>query len=59
MFRMMAPGAKKPLLLGKKGLFAELYYDTLANELVRLRSFSSAVPLEDYAVHVRLPDEWA
>ncbi len=40
------------------GFFVELYYDTLANELVRLRSFKSAVPLEDYAVYVRLPEGW-
>ena len=42
-------------LLG--GFFVELYYNTLANELVRLRSFSSVAPLEDYAVHVQLPNE--
>ncbi len=28
----------------------------LAKELVRLRSFSSAEPLEDYAVYVRLSE---
>jgi hypothetical protein len=41
------------------GFFVELYYDTHRNELVRLRSFSSADPLEDYAASVRLPDDWA
>ena len=41
------------------GFFVEVYYDTRANELGRLRSFSSVVPLEDYAVYVKLPDEWA
>ncbi|TPG66046.1 hypothetical protein [Hymenobacter nivis] len=41
------------------GFFVELYYDTHANELVRLRSFSSSEPLEDYAVGIRLPDDWA
>jgi hypothetical protein len=40
------------------GFFVELYYDTHANELVRLRSFSSPEPLEDYAVSVRLPEDW-
>ncbi len=38
------------------GFFVEVYYDTHANEIVRLRSFSSAEPLEDYAVYVRLPE---
>jgi hypothetical protein len=37
------------------GFFVELYYDTHANELVRLRSFTSAAPLEDYASYLRLP----
>lgn len=41
------------------GFFVELYYDTHANELVRLRSFRSSVPLEDYVVGVRLPEWWA
>ncbi|TPG59473.1 hypothetical protein [Hymenobacter nivis] len=40
------------------GFFVELYYDTLAEELVRLRSFSSTEPLEDYAASVRLPEGW-
>ena len=39
--------------------FVEVYYDTRANKLVRLRSFSSAAPLEDYAAYVRLPEDWA
>ena len=39
------------------GFFVELYYDSHANELVRLRSFSSAVPLEDYAAYVQLPTD--
>lgn len=39
--------------------FVELYYDTHANKLVRLRSFSSAEPLEDYAVYMQLPEDWA
>lgn len=39
------------------GVFVELYYDTHANAIVRLRSFTSAGPLADYAAGVRLP-EW-
>ena len=38
------------------GFFVEVTYDTAANELLGLRSFSSSAPLEDYAVSVRLPD---
>ena len=41
------------------GFFVELYYNTLANELVRLHSFSGVAPLEDYAMYVRLPEDWA
>lgn len=37
------------------GFFAEVYYDKHSNELVRLRSFSSAAPLEDYAAGIQLP----
>lgn len=36
--------------------FVEVTYDTVANELVDLRSFSTSAGLEDYAVSVRLPD---
>lgn len=36
--------------------FVELYYDTHANKLVRLRSFKDATLLEDYVVGVRLPE---
>lgn len=35
--------------------FVEVTYDTAANELLGLRSFSSRGPLEDYAVSVQLP----
>jgi len=41
------------------GFFVEIYYDTHANEIARLRSFRSSVLLEDYAVSVRLPQGWA
>ena len=37
--------------------FVELYYDPLAQELMRLRSFRSAEPLEDYAAYMRLPGD--
>lgn len=37
------------------GFFAERYHDPHANERVRLRSCSSAAPLEDYAARIRLP----
>jgi hypothetical protein len=39
------------------GFFVEVYYDTYVNQIVRLRSFTSAAPLEDYAHEVRLPEE--
>jgi len=38
------------------GLFAELCYDTVANHITHLRSFTSSVPLEDYAHYIQLPD---
>ena len=39
--------------------FVKVYYDPRANELVRLRSFKSAKPLENYAMYVQLPEDWA
>ena len=36
--------------------FVELIYDTAANELLGLRSFSNSEGLEDCAASVRLPD---
>jgi hypothetical protein len=39
-----------------KGLFVELYYDTCANEIVRLRAFTSMASLSDYTPYVQLPD---
>lgn len=42
---------------GGRGFFAEVGWDRVAEQLVLLRSFSSAVPLEDYAHYVQLP-EW-
>jgi hypothetical protein len=38
------------------GFFAEVYYDTHVNQIVRLRAFSSLSQLEEYAANVRLPD---
>jgi hypothetical protein len=39
-----------------KGLFVEVFYDTRANEIVRLRAFTSTSPLSDYTLYVQLPD---
>ncbi len=36
--------------------FVELYYDTQANELVRLQAFTNIAQLEDYAMSVQLPN---
>ena len=38
------------------GVFVEVFYDTLANAIVRVRSFTSAAPLEDYTPGIVLPD---
>ena len=38
------------------GLFVELCYDTTANHTTHLRSFTSSVPLEDYAHDILLPE---
>jgi len=38
------------------GVFVELYYNTHTNTIVRLRSFISTTPLEDYVVGVELSD---
>lgn len=38
------------------GVFVELYYDTHANEITRLRSFVSSAPLADYAAGITLPE---
>jgi hypothetical protein len=40
------------------GFFVELYYDTYANELVRLWSFQNAEPLENYTLSIKLPEGW-
>lgn len=40
-----------------RDFFVELGYAASRNEIVVLRSFGSAWPLEDYAHYVRLP-EW-
>lgn len=37
------------------GVFVEFYYDTHANSITRLRSFTSAAQLEDYAAAIILP----
>jgi hypothetical protein len=40
------------------GFFVELYYDTHANELARLRSFRNAGPLENYTLSIELPEDF-
>ena len=37
------------------GPFAEIFYDTHANEITRLRAFTHSALLEDYVVGVQLP----
>ncbi|MGI4742445.1 MAG: hypothetical protein ACRYG7_45385 [Janthinobacterium lividum] len=41
---------------GGRGFFVELGVDEAQDCFVLLRSFSSSVPLEDYAHYVRLPE---
>ena len=38
-----------------RGPFVEIFYDTHANEITRLRAFTSSAPLEDYVVGIQLP----
>jgi hypothetical protein len=40
-----------------RGFFVEVGYDASQHAALVLRSFSSSVPLEDYAHWVRLPEE--
>ena len=37
------------------GPFVEIFYDTPANEITRLRAFTRSAPLEDYLVGIQLP----
>ena len=37
------------------GPFVEIFYDTHADEITRLRAFTSSAPLEDYVVSIQLP----
>ena len=37
------------------GPFVEIFYDTHANEITRLRAFTSSTPLEDDVVGIQLP----
>jgi hypothetical protein len=39
-----------------KGLFVELFYDTTANTIGRLRAFTTTAPLSDYTSYMQLPD---
>jgi hypothetical protein len=36
--------------------FVEVYYDTHVNQIVHLRSFTSAAPLENYTLSIELPE---
>jgi hypothetical protein len=36
--------------------FVEVYYDTHVNQIVQLRSFTSAAPLENYTLNIELPE---
>jgi hypothetical protein len=37
------------------GFFVEIYYDTHVNQIMQLRSFTSAAPLENYTLSIELP----
>ena len=37
------------------GPFVEIFYDTHANEITRLRAFTRSAPLEDDVVGIQLP----
>jgi hypothetical protein len=39
------------------GFFVEVYYDTHANGIVRVRAFASLNQLEDYVAGMQLPSE--
>jgi hypothetical protein len=37
--------------------FVEIFYDTHVNQIVQLRSFTSAAPLENYTLSIELPGD--
>ena len=37
------------------GPFVEIFYDTHANEITRLRAVTRSAPLEDYVAGIQLP----
>jgi hypothetical protein len=39
------------------GVFVEIYFDTHVNQIVQLRSFTSAAPLENYMLSIELPED--
>jgi hypothetical protein len=39
------------------GVFVEIYYDTHVNQIVQLRRFTSAAPLENYTLSIELPED--
>jgi hypothetical protein len=38
------------------GVFVEIYYDTHVNQIVQLRSFTCAAPLENYTLNIEMPE---
>jgi hypothetical protein len=38
------------------GVFVEIHYDTHLYQVVHLRSFTSAAPLENYTLSIELPE---
>jgi hypothetical protein len=40
------------------GVFVEIYYDTHVNQIVQIRSFTSAAPLENYTPSIKLPENY-
>jgi hypothetical protein len=40
------------------GVFVEIYFDTHVNQIVQLRSFTSAAPLENYTLSIELPEDY-
>jgi hypothetical protein len=39
------------------GVFVEIYFDTHVNQIVQLRSFTSAAPLENYTLSIVLLED--
>jgi hypothetical protein len=39
------------------GVFVEIHFDTHVNQIVQVRSFTSAAPLENYTLSIELPED--